>query len=314
MDLRQLRYFLEMVEQGSLSQAARQLNVAQSALSFHLRNIEDELGTHLLVRQRSGVVATEAGEALARHARRLLDEHTRGLDEIRGMGREPVGTVRLGLPGTISDKLTVELIKTARTRFPKIRLTVSEAMSGFVAGWLRDEQIDLAILYIDPKEPDLRAQCLIDEELVVISAGGKGGTGCTSFTALQDNKLILPSPAHGLRQMLVAAAGRAGHVIRAEIEIDSYKNIKSLVGLGLGMSILPLHAVEAERMAGQLTIRRFQEPGLWRSLHLVHRTTRPPTRAVQAIAALIDEMIMTIVANGDWPGARPASSTRAGGV
>ena len=74
MDLRQLRYFIAIVEQGSFSKAAETLNVAQPALSLHVRNMEAELGSALLFRSPQGVVATEAGEILIRHARIVIDQ------------------------------------------------------------------------------------------------------------------------------------------------------------------------------------------------------------------------------------------------
>lgn len=128
-----MRYFIEIVEQGSLSRAAARLNVAQPALSIHLRNMEAELATPLLLRGRGGVVPTEAGQILLRAARRIVNEQVSAMDEIRSLGQEPSGEVRLGLPGTIADILAIPLIEAARRRYPRVRITLSEAMSGFVA-------------------------------------------------------------------------------------------------------------------------------------------------------------------------------------
>ena len=100
-DLRQLRYFVEIVDQSSLTRAAARLNVAQSALSVHLRNMETDLGTPLVIRGRNGITVTEAGQILLVHARRMIAEQQSIEDEIRNLGDEPSGEVRLGLPGTI---------------------------------------------------------------------------------------------------------------------------------------------------------------------------------------------------------------------
>jgi LysR family nitrogen assimilation transcriptional regulator len=105
MDLRQLRYFLAIVEEGSISNAAKRGNVAQPALSVHMRKLEAELGAQLLVRGPRGVTPTEAGDLLANRARTLLSDMERSKEEVRSLGQEPVGTVRLGLPGTISSIL-----------------------------------------------------------------------------------------------------------------------------------------------------------------------------------------------------------------
>ncbi|MFT7391214.1 MAG: LysR family nitrogen assimilation transcriptional regulator, partial [Paracoccaceae bacterium] len=144
MDIKQLRHFLAIVEEGSFSRAALRIGVAQPALSLRVRKMEEALGTPLLLRSAGGVTPTEAGELLARRARTLLADLDRTEEEIRSLGAEPSGKVRIGLPGTISGIVSVPLIALMRARHPRIRLNIAEAMSGFVAEWLRDGRIDLA--------------------------------------------------------------------------------------------------------------------------------------------------------------------------
>ena len=83
MDLRQLRYFVAIVQSGSISRAALQLNVAQPALSMHIRNMETDLGTPLLFRAPHGVQPTEAGLILFRNARAILDQVETARHEIK---------------------------------------------------------------------------------------------------------------------------------------------------------------------------------------------------------------------------------------
>jgi LysR family nitrogen assimilation transcriptional regulator len=166
MDLRQLRYFIAIAEQGSFSRAANLLHIAQPALSLHVRNMEFDLGTPLLSRSPKGVVPTEAGEILLRNARIILDQFTIAEEEIRGHDNDPSGEVRLGLPGTISQILAVPLITAARTRYPKIKLRIAEAMSGFVLEWMRDSRIDLAVLYGNVSDKGISMVRILQEELV----------------------------------------------------------------------------------------------------------------------------------------------------
>ena len=302
MDLRHLRYFVEIAEQGSLSRAAMRLNVAQPALSIHLRNMEADVGTPLLLRSRNGVQPTKAGEMLLRHARRMLAEQAAIEDELRNMGREPGGEVRLGLPGTLSDIVTVPLIEAVGQRFPRIRLTVSEAMSGFVAEWLRDGLVDLGGLYARPDDPGLDSLHLLDEQLVVIAAPRRM-PGPLDLAALAAQPLILPSRAHGLRKMLDAAAEAQGERLSPLIEIDSYKNIKALTIRGTGLSVLPLHAVADECMAGRLVSQPLH-PALWRSIWLVKRRAGAQTRSIGAVHDLIIEIVEDLVRQGTWIGAK----------
>ncbi|OOY14499.1 hypothetical protein BMI85_20430 [Thioclava sp. DLFJ4-1] len=305
MDLRQLRYFLEIVEQGSISRAAERLRVAQPALSIHLRNLETDLDATLLLRGRFGVQPTEAGQLLVRHARFILNEVTKAEDEIRYLGKEPTGEVRVGFSGTISNILAVPLIEAARDRFPGIRLTISEAMSGFVAEWLGNGEVDLAILYSHASEGALEAEKLLDEELMAFAAPRRLKGDSLSIGELAKRPLILPSRAHGLRQMLDAAAMQAGQIIKPSVEVDSYTNIKALVMRGQGLSILPLHAIASEKRTGQVSVVRIA-PELMRSAYLVHRANAPLSRTTQLVRDLLREVTVDLVQQGRWVGARLA--------
>src|SRR6476646_57776 len=127
LDLRQLRYFAQVVESGSFSKAANQLNVAQPALSQHVRHMEEELGVALLHRGAQGVSPTEAGERLMRHAKRILAEFAEIHDSVRGETIAPRGEVRFGMPGTVSELLAAPLIEAAKERYPDVRIRVVEA-------------------------------------------------------------------------------------------------------------------------------------------------------------------------------------------
>lgn len=305
MDLRQLRYFLAIVEEGSFTRAAQRVNVAQPALSLHVRNMEEALGTPLLLRAPQGVSATEAGELLARRARSLLMDLERTEEEVRSLGREPMGTVRLGLPGTISGILSVPLIARCRDRYPKIKIVIAEAMSGFVREWLLDGGVDLAVLYAELRETGVRSEPLLDEELVMLAPPGKAGAQLTPLGKLADIPLILPSGAHGLRAMIEDKLRSEDISVAPEIEVDSYGNIKRLVEQGYGCSVLPFHAVAREAAESRLSVSRFSAPGLWRRTYLAHATARPMTRAASAVSDILTTVAGELISEGTWAGARP---------
>lgn len=177
MDIRQLRYFAAIVEKGSFSRAAEFLRVAQPALSLHVRNMEADLGTSLLIRTPRGVEPTEAGAILLRHAHTILDQLAVARDEVRGHGNDPAGEVRLGLPGTIGEILAVPLITAVHRRYPRIRLRIAEAMSGFVLDWMREGRIDLGVLYNPAAEHRIITEALLEERLVFFGPAAGGGTG-----------------------------------------------------------------------------------------------------------------------------------------
>ena len=116
MDLKQLRYFVAIIQCGSITRASLQLYVAQPALSLHIRNMEADLGVPLLFRTSQGVQPTEAGVILLRNAQIILAQFEQAETEIKGSTAEPAGGVRLGLPSSISQILGVPLILAARER------------------------------------------------------------------------------------------------------------------------------------------------------------------------------------------------------
>ncbi|TDK41205.1 LysR substrate-binding domain-containing protein [Antarcticimicrobium luteum] len=315
MDIRQLRYFVAIVEQGSFSRAAVILHVAQPALSLHVRNIEAELGTSLLFRTPKGVVPTEAGEILLRNARTIIDQLTITEEEVRGHQNDPAGVVRLGLPGTISEILSVPLIMAARSRYPRIELRIAEAMSGFVLEWLRESRVDLAVIYRNVSDNGLATVELLEEELVFFgpaqglsdppNAGPLPAPEAMPLLAdLTDLPLILPGKAHGLRLLIDRHAAAAGVDLDVSIEVDSYSNIKRLVCSGLGCSILPLNAISQEVAEGKLESWHIGDVRLRRSAYLAFPEARPMTNAVAAIRDLAEEVLRDLARKGSWVGAR----------
>lgn len=305
MDIRQLRYFLEIVAQGSLTRAAESLHVAQPALSLHLKNMEEQLGTRLLTRSRSGVTPTEAGELLLQRARAILEDLARTEDDIRNLETDPSGIVRIGLPGTISAMVSLPLILAARERFPRITLNITEAMSGFVGDWLSEGKIDLAVLYSRSKDARIRSELLLEEELVVLWPADAERPQEMNMAALDNVPMVLPSGAHGLRVLIDRTFQALGFAPEIAMEIDSFNNIKRLVAAGFGPSILPLYAVTEEVAAGSLCVSRIAAPGLWRGAHLMSPSGRPVTRALEAVHALLREVILDLRDKGAWAASRP---------
>lgn len=315
MDIRQLRYFVAIAEQGSFSRAAAQLHVAQPALSLHVRNMETDLKVQLLHRSPKGVTPTEAGAILLRNARIILDQIAIAEEEIRGHESDPAGEVRLGLPGTVSEVLSVPLITATHQRYPKIKIRIAEAMSGFVLEWMREARIDLAILYRDVTDHGIETVRLLEEELCLLGparAAGEPGLPppgeALSFAEAARLPLILPGPSHGLRELLARQALTVDIKLNTVIDIDSYGNIKELVRDGFGYSILPTNSVAREAQAGELRRWPIASPAVRRAVHLAYSVERPMTNAVAAIQALACEVLRDLARTGRWAGAQACSS------
>ena len=218
-----------------------------------------------------------------------------------------VVTTGLALSLTFStpEALSLPLILAARERFPRITLNITEAMSGFVGDWLSEGKIDLAVLYSRSKDARIRSELLLEEELVVLWPADAERPLEMSMEALDKVPMVLPSGAHGLRVLIDRTFQALGFAPEIAMEIDSFNNIKRLVAAGFGPSILPLYAVTEEVAAGSLRVSRIAAPGLWRGAHLMSPGGRPVTRALEAVHALLREVILDLRDKGAWAASRP---------
>lgn len=305
MDLRQLRYFSKVVESGSFSKAANTLRVAQPALSQHVRHMEEELGVTLLHRGAHGVTATEAGERLHRHAKRILAEFAEIADSVRGEAMAPRGEVRFGLPATVGELLAAPLIETARVRFPDVRIRVVEAMSGYILEWLRRGDVDLAMIYSDSDPQGVAVHHGLSEEICLFASPATAGAADLSEEAVALARaaslpLVVPGPGHGLRELIENAALAARVPLSPAVEIDSYSQIKRLVERGLGFGILPRMAVQRGAEDGVFRVWRIEKPAITRNVYLAYSTERPLLNAPRAVGALAWTILRGLVRDGTW--------------
>ncbi|MGY6635111.1 MAG: LysR family transcriptional regulator [Alkalilacustris sp.] len=306
MDLRQLRYFVAIVEAKSFSRAALMLNVAQPALSLHVRNMETHLGTALLVRTPQGVFPTDAGRLLEEQARALLRNFAATEQAVRDLEAEPAGVVHIGLPGTVAEMLAVPLVLQARATYPRVNLKIAEAMSGFVLSWLQEGRIDLGLLYIPVEDRNMRSTAVLTEELRLFAPAHDIEGVCTppaGVVALEGAAalpLVLPGQGHGLRDLIDQQVEAAGLQLGTVLEVDSYKTIKVLVERGLGFSVLPANAIAPEVAAGTLRSWQLGTPPLRRTVHVVRPVDRPSSKAVLAVEQLCTETLQRLVQDGTW--------------
>lgn len=302
MDLRHLRYFIGIVDAGSMTQAADRLGVAQPSLSAHIARMEEELETALFDRLPRGIRPTEAGRVLYLRAQAILASFDQAMAEVRGVPGRVSGKVHLGLTGTINSVLAVPLMTAARDRFPLLQIVISEAMSGFVQDWVAGGRIDLGVIYGDQDLPGLTSERLFVEELVAVTTPEDPSQSFAELAARRP--FILPGQAHGLRMTIDACLARMGLSVDAKFEVASYQNILDFTVAGFGASILPWHAVAAGVAGGRLRAVPFGDPPMTRVASIV--TPNAKARRVQAVAleTLLKEVVTDLVGTGGWRGVR----------
>ncbi|MBL4811501.1 MAG: LysR family transcriptional regulator [Rhodobacteraceae bacterium] len=303
MDIKQLRYFQAIVDEGSFSAAAHRLRIAQPALSKHVQRMELELGVTLLLRRPTGIVPTEAGALLAKRGRTILADLNRIKDDVRSIGQVPTGTVRLGLPGTISAILSVPLITKCLQLYPNIKIIIAEAMSGFVEEWLLEGRVDIALLYTKMAERNVASERMLDEQLFLIAPNHFPMPQIVRLSDLIAAPVILPSGSHGLRKLVNAQLKARRLAVEPVIEVDSYESIIRLVAGGHGQSVLPLNAVSQHAKAQAFSIRQFSAQDLSRTAYITKLSDRPETRAGQVVEELLRAVVEELVTDNIWQGA-----------
>jgi LysR family transcriptional regulator, nitrogen assimilation regulatory protein len=300
-DLRQLRYFVGIVDEQSISVAAKRLRVAQPALSHHVRSLEADLGVPLLVRSLHGVVATEAGERLYAYAINILKYVDEAADRVRRLGAEPQGLVAVGLPTSVALVFTVPFVEAVCRELPHVRLRVIEGMSGHILEWVQAQRVDFAMLFDSNELKSLTAQALVTEDLYAVCPPEEC-SGEVSFVEAAAFPLIVPGRPHGLRERLEMAARKAGVHLTIKAEVDALPEIKLLVQRGVGSSILSLSAVREEKMAGLVQVRPIVSPNIRRTVHLCQAKERPLTHASEAVRQITLRVVQDLVVRQVWPG------------
>jgi LysR family nitrogen assimilation transcriptional regulator len=320
MELRSLRYFVKIVEFGSLSRAADALFIAQPSLSHQVALLEEEFGVRLLDRGSKGVKATAAGIALYRCAVSIA----RQLEEVRGEisaeGGNLAGDVSVGLPTSTAVVLALPLLRAVVRKYPNICLEINENGSGLLGEWLLHGRLDLAMLFTQGPVKALRCQHLLTEEICLVRARDassppdKDPDSTISVAQLQDERLVLPSKANGLRRVIDEAFALRGVRPRLVAELSMLRMLREAVLDGIASTMLPMSAVADEMRSGGVTVKRLVDPPVLRPLSLCVNANVPLSAAGEAVYATVVETINHLVAEGVWPGvtstiAPPAGNT-----
>ncbi len=307
MELRQLRYFVAIVDHGALSRAALVLHVAQPALTQQLRQLEDELGAQLLHRSAQGVLCTDAGKVFYEHAQAILKQVADARSAVVQSTTRPSGSVTLGLPHSISGALALPLLMAIRASYPEISLQLTEELSGNLADQLQSGRINLAVLFDDGQMKAFTSTPLIDEDLMFICRAGSlfdpGGASVAFADALRQT-LILPAQPQGVRPRIENAAHAAGLALASVIEINSIAILKSALLADMGATLLPAAPLQDQIDSGALVARPLRDPSLSRTVTLCASRNIPLTNAAAAVARLVHQVARDLCDNGGWPGAR----------
>lgn len=307
MELRQLRYFVAIVDHGSLSRAARVLHIAQPALTQQLQQLEDELGAQLLHRSAQGVMSTDAGKTFYEHAQAILKQVGDAKWAVAQSTDKPAGTVALGIPQSVSGALALPLLTAVRASYPEISLQLTEELSGSLIEQLKSGRINLAVLFDDGQLNAFATTPLVEEEMMFITCAqsqfAPKRKAVTLAKALEV-PLILPGLQHGVRPRIEHIVRTAGLSIDNVIDINSVAILKSALLADLGATILPVAPMLSEIEHGQMVAHAISGTSISRTVALCSSRNIPLTNAAAAVKRLVLAVTSELCTSGRWIGAK----------
>ena len=246
MDLRQLKYFVRIVELGGLSAAAQSLHVAQPSLSQHVANLEAELGLPLLERGARGARPTPAGRRLYEQAKALLRQAGDIPALVRQEGGDVAGHVRLGLPASTSRRVAVPLLRALREAHPGVTLEIVEGSTAYIAEMLQRHLLDLGVAVHPGDDARLDVHPLVTEELMLVGPPGEVPPGPVEVAELAALPLLLPAFPNAIRVRIEQLCNAAGLRYRLVAESAAAQVMVATAQAGIAWTILPWSAFEHE--------------------------------------------------------------------
>ncbi|ECP4564872.1 LysR family transcriptional regulator, partial [Listeria monocytogenes] len=242
MELRQLKYFMEVARVEHMTKASENLHVAQSAVSRQITKLEEELGVHLFDRVGRNMQLTSVGQDFLKQAAIALNELQKAEALVTEYTDPAKGTVRVGLPNSLSTKVLPSVISTFREKYPQITYQFMEGTNEELTEMLLSGVLDMTFLSPVPESSEqIEAIRFFDEKLklIVPKTHPLAENFTVSLKELASEKFVLYPEDFDLYKIVTKAANKKGFEPQIAFQSRDFYTIQGLVGAGLGISILP---------------------------------------------------------------------------
>jgi LysR family nitrogen assimilation transcriptional regulator len=310
MNLRRLKYFVKIVDVGSLTQAADLLHIAQPALSQQLARLEGEVGQQLLLRTKRGMTPTEAGKVLYRNAQLILRQCDQALVDMQAASRGLSGSVSVGLaPGTLAATLALPLLQRLRARHPGIVPYLNENYGTTLSELIMTGRMDLAVLYGGRAQVrGLLFVPLLREPLYLVGPQALPAPAAETVTpaaVAEGYDLYLPRSYNYVRKLVDEAFAAAGLAPRVIAEIESATTLSAVIRDGLGATIAPASLARELVVESGAWQARIVEPAIDAPLALCQSDHLPLSEPAEAVKEILLELVAEIPGSFPRPKRRP---------
>lgn len=242
MELRQLRYFIEVAERQHVTEAAEYLNVAQSAVSYQITKLEDELGVKLLERVGRNIKVTQIGNVFLQYAKSAIKTIEEAKEKVEEFLDPQAGTIKIGYPTSLSRYWLPNVISAYKGDVPNVNFHLRQGSYAYLIDAVKNGEIDLAFLGPVPmNDPDLEAKILFMENIVALLPNHHplADRNSLALSDLRTDPFVLFPNGYVLRKIAVEACHEAGFVPNITSEGEDMDALKGLVSAGIGVSLLP---------------------------------------------------------------------------
>ena len=242
MELRQIHYFIAVAKREHVTEAALALNVAQSAVSRQIFNLESELGIKLFFREGRNVKLTPIGKIFLEHmelAMKVIDNAKREVDEYLDPEH---GTIRVGFPSSLAAYTLPTVISAFRERYPQVKFHLNQGSYHDLINGVIKGEFDMAMLGPVPKqEKKVIGKILFTERIIALLPTSHPLAKQTSLELdqLRNDSFILFPKRYILHELIVKACQQIGFEPRVSFEGEDIDVIKGLVSAGLGVTLIP---------------------------------------------------------------------------
>lgn len=287
MEIRQLRYFLEIAQRGHLTEAAKQLFVTQSTLSHGLRQLEQELGVELFERVGRGLKLSEAGTTFRVYAARALQELEVGRMALASLSNLEAGTLTVGIIPTFLHSLVPAVAAAFNQRYPNIQLNFREMLAPEIEALLASGDLHVGLAFDRSGVEGIISEPIFEEQMLFVAHRDHpmAKSRALALQDLQDVPLVLLSQRFATRRMLEEHFKRQGVQPLVRVEMESVYSLIEACRSGPQLACLVPDRVAMQHATGMCQIRL--EPMIVRMASLLWNAKVSRSPAAQAFAQLL---------------------------
>ena len=242
MELRQIKYFIEVAKREHMTEAAEHLHIAQSAVSRQIAKLEEELGVHLFIREGRNVRLTPIGEIFLKHMEQAIQVIENAEQVIKEYIDPERGTIQIGFVNTLALYILPTLISAFRKRYPDVKFNLVQGSYWEMKKEVLKGKINMALVAPVPMDDGrLTSKVLSTERIVVLLPINhpKASEKYLRLSDLREESFIMFPEGFVLRKKLVEACEQNGFTPKVSFEGHDIDALKGLVSAGLGISLVP---------------------------------------------------------------------------